>query len=121
VKIRFLEIAQIELDGTIEYYNSESPGLGDSFLLETLNTIERIRHFFVERDGMLIEVVGTTIHPTNDTLRETPPQGYFFVGKLWNEDYISEIMKITDSNISLLPAQEIKESPINKKKGEIHG
>jgi len=45
VEIRFLEIAQIELDETIEYYNSESPGLGDSFLLEALNTIERIRHF----------------------------------------------------------------------------
>ncbi|NCO83251.1 MAG: plasmid stabilization protein [Nitrospirae bacterium CG_4_10_14_3_um_filter_44_29] len=45
MEIRFLEIAQIELDETIEYYNSESPGLGDSFLLEALNTIERIRHF----------------------------------------------------------------------------
>lgn len=45
MEIRFLEIAQIELDETIKYYNSESPGLGDSFLLEALNTIERIRHF----------------------------------------------------------------------------
>jgi hypothetical protein len=34
MEIRFLEIAQIELDETIEYYNSESSGLGDSFLLE---------------------------------------------------------------------------------------
>lgn len=43
--IRFLEIAQIEIDEAIEYYNSESSGLGDLFLLEALNTIERIRHF----------------------------------------------------------------------------
>jgi hypothetical protein len=43
--IRFLEIAQIEFDETVEYYNSESPGLGDSFLLEALNTIEQIRLF----------------------------------------------------------------------------
>lgn len=45
MEIRFLEIAQIELDEAVEYYNSESSGLGDSFLLEALNSIERIRRF----------------------------------------------------------------------------
>lgn len=45
MKIRFLEIAQLELDEAIEYYNSESLGLGDEFLLEALKAIERIRHF----------------------------------------------------------------------------
>jgi hypothetical protein len=43
--IRFLEIAQSEFDETVEYYNSESPGLGDSFLLEVLNAIEQIKLF----------------------------------------------------------------------------
>ncbi len=45
MQIRLLDIAQIEFDEAIEYYNSESAGLGDSFLLEVLNTIERIKHF----------------------------------------------------------------------------
>jgi len=45
MEIRFLEIAQIELDETVEYYNSESVGLGDAFLLEVLNAIERIKRF----------------------------------------------------------------------------
>jgi plasmid stabilization system protein ParE len=45
MEIRFLEIAQIELDETIEYYNNESVGLGDAFLLEVLNAIERIKLF----------------------------------------------------------------------------
>ncbi len=45
MKIKFLEIAQIELDEAIEYYNSESAGLGDEFLLEAINVIERIKHF----------------------------------------------------------------------------
>jgi len=30
MRIRFLEIAEIELDQAIEYYNYESPGLGDA-------------------------------------------------------------------------------------------
>lgn len=45
MQIRFLEIAQIELHESIEYYNLESNGLGDEFLVETLNALERIKHF----------------------------------------------------------------------------
>jgi plasmid stabilization system protein ParE len=43
--IRFLDIAQRELDEAVEYYNAESPGLGDQFLLEVLSTLERIRQY----------------------------------------------------------------------------
>ena len=45
MKIRLLEITQVELDEAVEYYNSESRGLGDDFLLDVLKAIERIRHF----------------------------------------------------------------------------
>ena len=45
MKIPFLEIAQKELDDAIEYYNYESPGLGDVFLAEILNALERIAEF----------------------------------------------------------------------------
>jgi hypothetical protein len=45
VEIRFLEVARDELDEVIEYYNAESPGLGDQFLLEALEAAERIRRF----------------------------------------------------------------------------
>ena len=45
MKINFLEIAQMELDDAIEYYNYESPGLGDNFLIEVLNALDRIGEF----------------------------------------------------------------------------
>lgn len=45
MRIRFLEIAQIELDEAIEYYNHETPGLGEEFLAEVLNTLDRIGSF----------------------------------------------------------------------------
>ncbi len=41
MRIRFIEIAQIELDDAIGYYNYEVPGLGDAFLTEVLNTLDR--------------------------------------------------------------------------------
>ena len=40
MKINFLEIAQIELDDAIGYYNYEAPGLGDAFLTEVLNALD---------------------------------------------------------------------------------
>ena len=43
--IRFLAIAERELDEAIEYYNVELPGLGDDFLLQVLGALERIRHY----------------------------------------------------------------------------
>ena len=45
MKITFLEIAQIELDDAIEYYNFELPCLGDAFLTEVLNALDRIGEF----------------------------------------------------------------------------
>lgn len=41
----FLEIAQSELEESIEHYNSESQGLGDQFLLEVLDALESVRQY----------------------------------------------------------------------------
>ena len=45
MKIRFLAVAEIELDEAIEYYNHESPGLGGEFLTEILHALDRICRF----------------------------------------------------------------------------
>lgn len=45
MKIKFLEEAKFELDKAIEYYESESPGLGKLFLQEVLNSLNRIGNF----------------------------------------------------------------------------
>ena len=42
MRIGFLELAQIELEESIEYYNYELPGLGEAFLTEVLNALDRI-------------------------------------------------------------------------------
>ena len=45
MRIRLLGIGQIELDQAIEYYNYESPGLGNAFLTEVLKALDRIGEF----------------------------------------------------------------------------
>ena len=45
MNVGFLEVAQIELDEAVTYYDTESAGLGQVFLIEVLCAIERIRQF----------------------------------------------------------------------------
>ena len=40
--IRFLEIAEIELDQAIHWFESQAPGLGNAFLVEVLSAADRI-------------------------------------------------------------------------------
>jgi len=45
MSIRLLEPAQAELDEAISCYAEQAPGLGDSFLLETLKVLRLIEQF----------------------------------------------------------------------------
>jgi toxin ParE2 len=42
VTIRFLHIAEIELDEAIHWYASQAPGLGNAFLIEALSAVDRV-------------------------------------------------------------------------------
>lgn len=43
--IRFLEVAQHELDEAVTFYESQAPGLGQAFLSEVLTSLKRIHRF----------------------------------------------------------------------------
>ena len=45
MKVRFLEIAEIELDEAVRWYGEQAPGLGNAFLIEVLATADRIMRF----------------------------------------------------------------------------
>jgi len=45
MKIKFLEEAKHELDEAIEYYGLQSPGLGQEFFQEILDTLDRVASF----------------------------------------------------------------------------
>ncbi len=80
---------------------------------------ERFCHFFLNSQKGLIEIRGATVHPSNDVERKTPPQGYFLVGRLWNESYLDELGKITQSTISITPTGETNTVEEDLKKGII--
>jgi plasmid stabilization system protein ParE len=45
VTVRFLEIAEIELDQAVYWYEAQAPGLGNAFLIEVLSAADRIVRF----------------------------------------------------------------------------
>ena len=45
MKVRFLEIAEIELEEAVRWYAEQAPGLGDAFLIEVLATADRIMRY----------------------------------------------------------------------------
>jgi hypothetical protein len=49
----------------------------------------------------LMEIRGATIHPTTDPERQTPPQGYFFAGRLWNKDFLGELSELIGGKITI--------------------
>ncbi|MBU1726699.1 MAG: PAS domain S-box protein, partial [Candidatus Omnitrophica bacterium] len=78
-------------------------------------------HFFASVPLGLLEISGATIHPTADFDRKTPTQGFFFVGRLWDKHFISEISRLADSQISIysFKADSPKPSPSKAALGQL--
>jgi len=71
---------------------------------DTLKSIfmkNKFCHFFAKIPDGIIEISGASIHPTNDNDRITPPNGYFFTGKLLDKDYLKDLSTFTASSITL--------------------
>ncbi|HEX8076724.1 MAG TPA: ATP-binding protein, partial [Chthoniobacterales bacterium] len=60
-------------------------------------------HFFVKVDGELMEIRGATVHGSKDYARQTPQQGFFFVGRLWNQEPLKEMSLFSNNKLELVP------------------
>ncbi|MDD5019854.1 MAG: ATP-binding protein, partial [Candidatus Omnitrophica bacterium] len=67
---------------------------------------KRLCYFFVNTEAGLMEIRGATIHPTADNDRQTPPQGYFFAGRLWNKGYTDELADLIGGEIAIETAKQ---------------
>jgi hypothetical protein len=45
MEVRLLKIAETELDEAVIFYNSEQPGLGADFIVEFVNSLDRIKAY----------------------------------------------------------------------------
>ena len=54
---------------------------------------KRFMAFFVSTPKGLMEVRAATVHPSADSVRQTPPQGYFLAGHMWNAETIEKLAR----------------------------
>jgi len=78
---------------------------------------EPFAHFFLKIDDDIMEIRGGTVHGSNDQDRHTPPRGYLFVGRLWNQPALKEMSMFSNNQIRLAPASarvpEIRDDDLN--------
>ncbi len=70
--------------------------------LESLVATGSLYDFYIKTQSALIQISGGSVHPTSDPERKTPPNGYFFVGRIWTEKYIDEIEEFTGTSLSIV-------------------
>lgn len=67
----------------------------------------KVSHYYIKIPEGVLEVFGATIHPSNDPKKlKFKPAGFFFMARLLDQKFISNLEKITVSSISLMPLQE---------------
>jgi len=65
-------------------------------------------NFFFFYENNLIEISASSIRPTNDIYKKSSAQGYYFVGKLWQQEEITNIEHLTGYNIQVEKAGTYK-------------
>jgi signal transduction histidine kinase len=66
---------------------------------------EPVAHFFVRMDGEVMEIRAATVHGSKDYDRQNPQQGFFFLGRLWNQPPLEEMSLFSNAKLSLAPPQ----------------
>lgn len=62
-----------------------------------------LNKFYIKIPEGIVEVVGASIHPSDDPLKnKTKPSGYFFVGRLLDAVFIKNLEKISNSEIKFI-------------------
>lgn len=67
---------------------------------------ERTPHFFWLHEGVLYEVRGAPVLPSEDTNAVGPPQGWFFAARAWNADFLGKLPKFIECQARLVAPAE---------------
>ena len=98
---------------TVSVYNNDNQlvygfGRRSTDILDNQSTrdiiIKSIRdkgfmHYFQVVPEGLLEISASSIHPTLDTTRVTPPAGFFFISRIWNQNFLHVLSRNTASNV----------------------
>jgi signal transduction histidine kinase len=76
---------------------------------------KKIDKFYVKIPEGIVEVYGATIHPSDDPFKnKTNPSGYFFMVRLMDDDYFTNIEEICSSKIKFHTGKETANKTVFK-------
>lgn len=71
---------------------------GRQLIINAMKDKGILHYFKIIPDGLL-EISAASIHPTLDSLRISPPSGYFFISRIWNQNFMHDLSENTASTI----------------------
>jgi signal transduction histidine kinase len=87
---------------------------------DTLFAKDHFAHFFIKDGDDVMEIRGATVHGSFDYDRQTPQQGFFFVGRRWNRPELDNMSTFSGTKISLVPPNErVRNIQSDPEKGRI--
>ncbi|MCB9771647.1 MAG: hypothetical protein H6754_03770 [Candidatus Omnitrophica bacterium] len=79
----------------------------DKSQIEQIFGAQALVHFYVQTPAGYLEIQGATVHSSDDSERKTPSQGYFFVAKLWDKEYLKTLSQLTDIEVSVIAPKDV--------------
>ncbi len=76
---------------------------------------EGIKKFYLKIPEGIVEVTGAAIHPSDDPLKnKTKTSGYFFVARLIDQEFLSNLKRVTNTQIQLVTSNFNPKAEKNK-------
>lgn len=87
-----------------------------SFSSDIFDTIlaKRQSGFFMKTQEGIMEISASTIHTSSDLTRKGAPQGYIFIGKIWDAGILQTVSRFTYSNISFTYPESLEKNDNGK-------
>lgn len=79
----------------------------------------RERSYFSLYNGRVVEIYGSTIHRSADDFKTGDPQGYFIAVRIWTENLLKNIEKVTNSKITVHSSSNFNIDDTNLSEGNI--
>ena len=75
---------------------------------------KRFCNYFIETPDGLMQVSGATVHGSDDPGRKKPPQGYMFIAKLWTNEFLGQLQRMTNAEAKLVASNSTMVHDDNK-------
>ena len=105
-KLHSVAVYNLQQSLVYEFGDMANGRIGDSAEINEIlkrTSLAGFIHFYRQTPKGILEVSGATLHRTLDTSRSLDQHGFFYVTKLWDQTFFTELSQVTGSSITIQP------------------